>query len=229
MLIALNGRKRKQKEIQALNAVLEMQESERKRIAEDLHDELSPMLSAVKLKINSIRQMQSTDEIEQIVKETTTYVDSIIQDVRLVVRNLSPTNLSKYGLVQSIEDFKNTVEKNNRIKFDFMHEGLEKRFKESAEINIYRILSEMINNSVKHSNCDAIKLLIKVYKDKTSILYTDNGQKIQTEEKSHAGMGLRNITSRVNLFKGELHKKKDFSTGAFYQILFDNHILLANE
>jgi len=221
----LNLKRRKQKEIEALNAMIDMQEIERKRLADDMHDQIGPMLSAIKLKINAIRQMHEASEIRDVINETNSYIDVLIQDVRQVVRNLSPTNLEKQGLIQTIQDFKGVIEKNN-IRFEFAHEGIENSMKEKAKINIYRIVAELINNSIRHSHCTLIKLVMKVYEKKTIILYTDNGSGNQEEQMEDHGLGLKNIESRVASFRGQLFQKKDFTDGAFYQISFDNYILM---
>ena len=225
LLIILNAKKRKQKEIEALNAVIDMQEYERRRIAGDLHDQIGPMLSAIKLKINAIRQTMNIPEIEKTVKETEVYMNTLIQDIRQVVRNLSPTNLESRGLIQTIEDFKEIIEKGNHVKFEFKHEGMEKRLAEKAEMNLYRIIAELINNSLKHSGCTLIKLLIKMYEKKTVIIYTDNGVNRYIGKLDSPGMGIKNIESRVNSFKGYLDRDETFSQGAYYAITFDNIIL----
>ena len=221
----MNAKKRKKREFVALNAVIDMQEFERKRIAEDLHDQIGPILSAIKLKINSMRQTKNISEIESTVKETTSHLDTIIQDVRQVVRNLSPTKLNENGLIQTIEDFKNTIEEGHNIRFEFMHEGMDTRMREKAEINLYRIIAELINNSLKHSGCSLIKLMMKRYEKKTIIIYTDNGVNSGPGKMAKPGMGLKNIESRVNSFRGTLHSNKSFADGAYYSIAFENYIL----
>ena len=220
-VIVINVKIRKQKEIEKLNAMIEMQEQERSRIAEDMHDELGPMLSAIKLKLNSVKLLKSVPDVTVSLTETSADLDRVIQDVRNIVRNISPTNMSKYGLIQSIVDYKNTIERDDRISVEFLHEGMEGRLNENAEINIYRIISEMINNSLKHSNGSRIKIIMKMFRKKTSIVYVDDGSS-EENRFDFSGMGLKSIRARVNLLHGQLETAQDFSNGAFYQIVFDN-------
>jgi len=227
LFLVQNAKIRNQKQIESLNSVFEMQENERKRISMDLHDEIGPMLSAIKLRIYSIRQLRNQSEIENMVSEVAVHLDTLIQDVRQIIRNLSPTNLRKAGLIHTIETFKNAIECNNNIRFEFMHEGLEVPMNEKAELNIYRIVSEFINNSLRHSQCSLIKLIIKRYAEKTLILYSDNGNKKEKSIAINMGMGLQNIESRVNYFQGSIYRKPDFAEGAFYQISFDNRTLFS--
>lgn len=226
LVIVLNGKIRKQKEIQKLEAVLETQESERKRIAEDLHDEIGPMLSAIKLRMSSFTFSQTTQELETNIKETSTYLDIVIKNVRSIVRNLTPLTISNNGLIQSIEEFRDSIEKSNRATFSFVHLGIIGKWKTDAEAAIYRIVSEMINNSLRHSNCDHIDLVLRMYSKSFLLMYIDNGTisangKIQSE-----GNGLKNIASRVRLLNGEIISCEDFTKGAFYSITFENNKII---
>jgi signal transduction histidine kinase len=226
IVMVLNVRIRKQKEIEKLNAILETQENERKRIAEDMHDEIGPMLSAIKLQINSFLSLQTKEDLESNIKETSGYLNVIIQNVRNVVRNLSPANLSNHGLVKSIEDFRNIIEKDGHIRFNFMNEGIGSRWKETAEINIYRMVNEMINNSLKHSNCNEINLALRMYEKEFLVLYTDNGSIQEANAVNSSGMGVKNISSRANMMNGKVSTYRDFTRGAFYFITFENRNIL---
>ena len=224
-VLLINSRNRRLKKIEILNAMLVIQESERKRIAEDLHDDIGPMLAAIKLQINSYSSFTAEDLTKNI-KETSKHLDSMIHNIRRIVKNLSPTNLNRNGLISSIQDFGILIEREGKIHFKFIHDDLF-RLSEHAETNIYRIIYEMINNSLKHSNCDLISLSITRNKDSLVIIYTDNGNLPDTPNKGD-GIGVRNIEQRVRLLNGAISKSENFSEGAFYQITFNNKNLLAS-
>lgn len=219
-VIVLNVRLRKKKQIEKLEAVIATEENERKRIAEDMHDELGPMLSAIKLKVSMIKNLESDVEIEKIVSEIINHLDSTIQNVREIIRNLSPTNLTRYGLVKSLEEFGSLIEGNKKIKFQFTYEGMEERLKESAEISLYRILVEMIHNSIRHSDCTVIQLIMKMYCNQLMILYSDNGTKT-FEEGASRGMGISNIHNRVRMLSGVIYTREENETVNFYQIILN--------
>jgi signal transduction histidine kinase len=220
VVLILNVRIRKQKEIEKLNAVITTQEDERKRIAEDLHDEIGPMLSAIKLQINNFTI--DRDELDKSVKETSAHLDAVIQNIRGVVRNLSPSKLHSQGLIQSIEEFRTIIEKSNKIRFKLYHENINKSWNEQAEASVYRIIHELINNSIKHSNCSEINIALRVYEKVCLILYVDNGSaRLNGNSKEH-GSGLQNIQTRVAMMKGKLNTHRDFTDGAFYEIKIDN-------
>src|ERR1043165_9819500 len=109
VVLVLNVKIRKQKEIEKLNAAITTQENERKRIAEDLHDDIGPMLSAIKLQINSF-QTEPPEKLSSGVKQTSMHLDNVIQNIRSIVRNLSPAYMNRKGLIASIEDFEKLVE-----------------------------------------------------------------------------------------------------------------------
>jgi len=200
-------------------------QQERKRIADDLHDEIGPMLATLKLRVGSIKGILNQKERDTILDEIATDIDFLIHDIRKIIRNITPDKLQRYGLFRSIEDFRSLVQKNN-IHFDFRFEGVENNLKEEARINIYRIMMELINNSIKHSRCKIIKLFFKTYPDKTIIVYTDDGCQKELIGNSYSGMGLNSIRSRVDALKGRITFNKDFQNGAFCQILFENKTLL---
>ncbi|TAH39069.1 MAG: hypothetical protein EYC69_12805 [Bacteroidetes bacterium] len=217
VVVIANVRRRQKAELEKLHALIAAEDNERSRIAKDLHDDLGPLLSGIKLQINLLNGRSGPQQLEEVLNSTSEQLDSAIGNVRYVVRNLMPPGLEKYGLVKSISDFQNLVSKNENIKFEFKHSGIEKRFKGTVELTIFRIIHELINNSIKHSNCSLIKLDLILDDDWLKISYKDDGKSALTGDIS-PGMGLSNIESRVNLFNGKFKTPLDFSEGADYEI-----------
>lgn len=220
IVLLINSRNLRMKKIEILKAILNIQENERKRIAEDLHDDIGPMLSAIKLQINSFPNAKE-NELQLTVKQTSAHLDGVIQNIRGIVRNLSPVHMNPKGLIASIEDFETLVQRTGRIQFKFQKDESKIELNENAETNIYRIIHEMINNSLKHSNCTEINLSLITNKDEFQIEYKDNGHLGQSQAKGH-GMGLSNISHRVRLLNGKLIESDNFKDGAYYNITFQN-------
>ncbi len=212
-----NVRRRQKAELEKLHALIAAEDKERSRIAKDLHDDLGPLLSGIKLQINLLNGKSGSGQLEEVLSSTSQQLDSAIGNVRYVVRNLMPPGLEKFGLVKSISDFQNIVSKSENIKFEFQHSGIERRFKGTVELTIFRIIHELINNSIKHANCGIIKLDFVLNDEWLKISYKDNG-KSPIKNGASPGMGLSNIESRVNLFNGKLKAPLDFSEGAKYEI-----------
>jgi signal transduction histidine kinase len=219
-VLLINSRNRREKKIEILNAMLSIQENERKRIAEDLHDDIGPMLAAIKLQINSFGGSGAQD-LPSNIKLTSYHLDSVIQNIRNIIRNLSPTNMNRRGLIASIEDFETLVVRNSNINFHFHHDGMTTSLNKNAEINIYRIIHEMLNNSLKHSNCTVIDLSLLMNKENMQIEYKDNG-KLGTSQVKGNGMGLNNISHRVRLLNGKFIQCDSFKDGAYYHITLQN-------
>src|ERR1041384_7641328 len=93
-ILIINVKMRKQKEIEKLQAIIDTQENERKRIADDMHDEIGPLLSAIKLEINSYPAITLKENLENKIKSTSRHLDTVIENIRNTVRNLSYKNLS---------------------------------------------------------------------------------------------------------------------------------------
>jgi len=216
-VIFINIRQRKQKEIEKLNAIIETQESERLRISADMHDEIGPLLSAIKLQINAFGYATSKDNLAESISSVSNQLDLAISNIRVIVRDLA---FKKPGLLTYIEGFKNIVEAEGRMSFTLNHSNLKMEMTENAEANIYRIVSELINNSIKHSTGSQIILNINEDDRNLYIEYADNGTSNELT-KNNIGMGLKNIQNRVSSLNGNIVSCKDFSHGAKYKLSFD--------
>jgi len=211
---------RRKKEIETFNAVLQAQERERKRIAVDMHDEIGPLLSAVKLQIGAFGLIEDKTQLRRAIDETSREFDNAIREVRNAIANLAPTGLSRNGLLPTIRQFGNTIESKGNINFRISADELPGKMNEAAEINIYRIIQEMITNSLKHSNCTQIDVSLKLQNNLFLIAYRDNGTPKNNTTNPIAGMGIENIRSRTVFLGGKIKSAVDFSNGADYLLSF---------
>lgn len=173
--------------------IIRTQEAERSRLAQDLHDDLGGTLSALKGRIAN----------ESVQLETLGLIEKAINDLRIVSRNLLPIELEKEGLAQAIRYTIERLQKAIKIEFTYIVFGQEVRLPQEDELNLYRIVAELLNNVVKHA--DATKAVIQVvfHADYLHISVEDDGVGIKTEKKSW-GIGLKNISSRVEFLKARL-------------------------
>ncbi|MFZ7116734.1 MAG: sensor histidine kinase [Bacteroidota bacterium] len=218
-IMVKNYRIRQKAESDIKDAIINTQENEQNRIAEDLHDDIGPMLSAIKLQVSALVDAEK-DELNESLSTIDGYLNQAINSVRAVARNLSSQLILKFGLEQSLRDNISIVSSLKRvnINFDFKLKGY--KLHASQEINFYRILREMLNNSVKHSNCENIRIAL-IYNDQSILLsYTDDG-KTDSNGDSSKSMGQINIRNRVNLLNGVIKKfSDDFTVGANYEFVF---------
>lgn len=184
-----------------LNAVIASQEIERKRIGEDLHDEVGGTLSAIKLMLNAaIRKYSETEK--QAIIPAKQLIDQLIIDVRNVSHDLSPPGLAMFGLINSIEGFVSLIKDTGEVEIEVINEieTNEKLLNESEELALYRVITQLIANTLKHANATKIKLTFKLEAAELLITYQDNGigfdLAVVNEKK---GMGMQNIVSRLQM------------------------------
>jgi len=212
---------RRQSEL--LKAMIETQEKERNRIAIDMHDELGPLLSAVKLRVGGLRNSVKESSAE-VLSDTQQMLDEAIQQIRQIIRDLVPKNIDQKGLAGVLQDLKTYVETFTPIKVELEIQRLNERFSVPSEINIYRIVHEILNNSIKHSGAEKIKIQLVSENDHLNLLVDDNGKGFDPQ-KSSDGSGLKNIETRVKMSQGEYRLETSAQGGTRYFITFEKKYL----
>lgn len=210
--IIRNIEERKQLEQRIFDVMIEAEEKEKQRLASDIHDEVGPLLSGLKMYIEMLNEKSDKQEyikgkLQDLVKET-------ILNVREVSNNLSPNLLIHYGLVSAIKSFIKTQKEILNINFTT---NLEKeRFGIKMETVYYRILKELINNTLKHAKTNKVTIKLD-YKDNNLILiYEDKGIGMDSKKLSNykvKGLGLNNIDNRVKTIDGSYHIITDKNKG----------------
>ncbi len=185
-----------------IEAVIENEASERKRIARDLHDEIGPVLSAINHYFQAY--IDAREEDKKVI-QTKLYqvISGAIDEVSRISHNISPHVLETYGLNTALNDFIAPLKNSQRITVDFASDFSE-RFELNKELTIYRCITELLNNTMRHADATKITLDITC-KDKVLFTcYTDNGKGFDINGSKSEGMGLNNIRNRVETFGGKL-------------------------
>ena len=218
-----------------LETVLHSEESERRRIAQDLHDDIGTMLSLTKLSLNQLTKILYKDptrlfslpsdtsspnspRTELTLSKAQSLVEETIVHVRRITRDLVPTTLDQFGLVAAIEEFIQRMGESYALSVQFHCDGGDiPRQSPRVELALYRITQELVNNAIKHANCDEIVIDLRLNQGKIELQVTDNGKgfdpaAIQTSEQ--AGLGLRNIESRLSVINGSVNYHKPGPRGA---------------
>ncbi len=206
-----------------LKAVIETQERERMRIAFDMHDGLGPLLSAVKLNVGGLRKYVSYDGESSILSSEQT-IDHAIEEIRHIIRDLTPRNIDERGLISVLYDLKMQFEKLADIKINISLPQTIERFPLQFEISLYRIVQEILNNSIKHSHAQNIFLSLEDYHNKIEITVRDDGMGFERNAISE-GSGLKNIDARVKLNQGRYLLETAPSRGTLYFITFEKEHL----
>ncbi len=183
-------------EADILAAMIQGQETERNRVARDLHDRLGGTLAALKL---SLRRPEN-----KIAAEDLQIVDQAVQEVRDISHNLSTGVLEKYGLNDAIEQLRKTVERSGGVKFNvYLHSSIAK-LGQNITLELYRIVQELVSNTLKHANASEISIQTNMNKDVFNLIYEDNGKGFDPKFVK-SGIRLENIKSRINKIDGAIH------------------------
>jgi two-component system, NarL family, sensor kinase len=196
-----------QQQLTATEAVLKGEERERTRLAKDLHDGLGGMLSGIKYSFNNMKgNLVMTPENTQAFERSMDMLDSSIKEMRRVAHNMMPEALVKFGLDTALQDFCSEINQSGALKINYQSIGLENAaIDQTIAITIYRIVQELINNTMKHAA--AKKAIVQVTKSNGLLTVTveDDGKGLNPEILSSAkGIGWTNIQSRVDFLKGKL-------------------------
>lgn len=205
--LELNETKAKQQEEILLNTI-SAQEKERKRIARDLHDEVGAMLSVVKLNVGRIEKKSEESIAKELAAETKTYIDEVITQVRRISRALLPPSLDKLGLFFALEELSNWVNKADQLKIVCWKSGEQFRFDNKKELAVFRIVQELLNNAIKHSEATNIYINTRFSPNNNLMIsITDNGKGFNLEEKVNTGLGLKNLESRTQIIGARFKMK----------------------
>lgn len=218
---ALEDSIRKQ-ETKALDALMEGQDQERRRIAEDLHDRLGGLLSTVRLYYNRSNERldAAMDQTQQLKSRVATLLDQAIQEVRRVSHDLASGTLDQFGLEAAVRELRDSIQETGQMNVVLYTEGLESGLHKSYEVMIYRMVQELITNAIRHA--DATQIVVQLYRDEDglSISVEDNGKGFDPtllKEKTD-GMGLQNVRNRTERLKGHFEVDAQNGMGASIQI-----------
>jgi two-component system NarL family sensor kinase len=195
----------KERQLVATKSVLKGEESERSRMARDLHDGLGGLLSGVKINLSSMKGNSIiTSENAQAFDHAIKLLDTSISELRRVAHNLMPETLNHYGLKTALNDFVGEMSKNPATELTFNFFGADIRFESQLELTAYRIAQELVNNALKHSGAKKIDLQLIADLDRICIQVVDNGKGFDANSKSGDGKGLVSIRDRVTANNGRI-------------------------
>lgn len=185
-------------------AVIQAEETERRRIAAELHDGVGQLMSAARMNLEAVMEdMKPLSEEKQIkLDRVLGLVDESCSEVRAVSHSMMPNALLKKGLSSALGDFIQKIDQ-KVLKIQLHIEGLEERLMPETESVLYRIIQECITNVIKHSQANRLDLSLLRNKEGIDITIEDNGKGFDTKKKS-AGIGLQNIQARIAFLKGSI-------------------------
>jgi signal transduction histidine kinase len=177
-----------------LHAIIEATEAEKKRIGMDLHDEIGTVLASLRFQIEKPTDgMQAREDAIDSYKKI---IDQVICKVREVTHNLAPLLEGPYGLADRIMELSDSLHETGQLLLRVTCPPLY-NFPTSRIVLIYRILLELVHNTLKHSGAKTATLQVNALPSLLAITYEDDGINHQTDLDIRKGTGLRNIESRL--------------------------------
>ena len=185
-------------------SIIEAQENERKRIAQDLHDDVSSKLIALSLNIHLLKSKKTPDSDKEAIFSTLESINATaIETSRKIAHNLYPPILEKFGLNEAIQEIVEEFNTSKQINIKYKSEVDLSNLEKDNQLHIFRIMQELINNSIKHGKASEINILFKNENNYNVISYQDNGVGLIKEKfNKNKGLGFINIESRINAING---------------------------
>jgi len=187
-----------------LQAVIENQEAERKRIAYDLHDEIGALLSTSRLYFNQLSPGRAEEQLEAVSAKINFLFDDMMTNIRRISHDLRPVILENMGLVEAIEDVSYKL-MDAGVTLNFAHCLTFKMTRES-ELMLYRVFQELVTNTLKHAHASRIDFSLEVKADHLCFDYRDNGVGF-TPSTTTGGLGLKSIDSRLSLLGASMQRE----------------------
>jgi len=212
-VIKIDGQKK------ILQATIETQERERKRIAQDLHDAISAKLNVVSLHVNmlldgSLDSSEQRDALSKVLGVTTVVLDSS----RQIAHNLLPPILENFGLVAALEEL---LEEFGATKKVVVQQEIKyvNSLTKNEELHLFRVIQELLNNSIRHGKAAKVSLKLIDTVDSMELVYTDDGKGFLVKKALlECGLGLTNVKSRVAILNGDLNINSQLGNGAIFTI-----------
>jgi signal transduction histidine kinase len=195
-----------EKKLLSLTSILQGQEEERSRMAKDLHDGLGGMLSGIKLNLSAMKGNLVIQENDvRLFSKSISQLDDAITEMRRIAHNMMPEALLKFGLVEALQDYCDSINESKAVRMKFTALGINEKLTQSTEVTLYRIIQELVNNSLKHAAAKNIFIQLNKHPKGISLSVEDDGKGFNAAEAiNKKGAGLQNVQTRVDYLKGTM-------------------------
>ncbi len=216
----------RQQQVVSLQSMINGQETERTRIAKDLHDGLGGLFSTIKMHYSTLQNDTPQLTGNPLYKKTQELISNASEELRRVAHNMMPEVLLKVGLPEALRDMSNNISSGKILSVSFQSYGMEQRLSPATEIMLYRIVQELMNNIIKHSSATTALIQFNRNSNRLSLTIEDNGNGFDTAEAAQKqSMGITTIRNRVEYLNGELSidSQKNIGTTVMIDILLNEN------
>ncbi|MDB5277291.1 MAG: hypothetical protein JWR61_2246 [Ferruginibacter sp.] len=217
LLTACDITYQKKAENLVIRAIIDTQETERRRLAKDLHDSLTQQLSAIKFYIASIVKSVKSPREKYILLKSNDALTTVISDMRNICFNLMPKTLEEFGLLQAVKEFCNHFLYQKKANFIIEQTSSLPELSRELAVDLYRVVQEFITNAINHGSANKISIRFSYLNGILKILLEDNGKGFNIHQ-SGGGMGLQKVQSRIKSHKGALNMISTIGKGTCFKI-----------
>lgn len=205
-------------EIESVNALLKGQNSERRRISQELHDRLGSILFTAKLYHGNIETQMKALIVENNIgfEKLTELLDDAVLEVRRISHDLYSGSLANFGYTAALRQLITALKDANGLKINLNAESDVENQKQEIQHELYAITQELLSNTLKHAKATVVDIEIRI-EDELIFHYQDNGNGFNSK-RSFTGIGLKNIENRVHKLNGKLTVESNAHKGTFYFI-----------
>ncbi|MEM8908980.1 MAG: ATP-binding protein [Bacteroidota bacterium] len=189
-----------------LHSTIVTQEKERRRIAKDLHDDIGSKLNVINLNLHRLQKHSKDDTIQSIVGDVKALLGNTIHTTRRISHDLLPPTLEDFGLRVALQELCDELTRSGEVEVLLKSPKSDHRpEKRLVELNLFRVIQELISNSIRHGAAETIEVHLEVHKECVKINYEDNGKGFNTAMLAEKkGLGINNIESRLNMISGTI-------------------------
>ena len=209
--------------VTSVQAILEGQENERRRIGREIHDGLGPLVSYVRFSFDSLVEQINSHKFppSELLRNISETIDIVSEDLRSLSHRLVPRILDEFGLYSAFNNLISKLNESKKVSIEFYTNiKSESRFDDEIELNIYRCAQEVINNAIKYAKANHILVQIIQHKQSIILMVEDDGVGFVRSllERNHQGIGLTNVETRVKLLEGEFNLDSEIGRGTVVSI-----------
>ncbi len=210
-----------QKEL--LENTVKTQESERERIAKELHDDVGSQLSVIHLNLHVLKEKVEKDqELHQVLDHIEQSLKKSTERTRTISHDLMPSILQKFGFLDAVNELVNSINLAQVLDVDIENESSLKISDKFKLLHLYRIIQELLNNTLKYANASKVKIVFTEIGEQIEMIYTDNGVGFDPSKHSE-GLGLGNVNTRIRLLDGTIDWSSEKGDGVKITSKFPNH------
>lgn len=195
-----------EKQLTATESILKGQEAERSRLARDLHDGLGVLLSGIKFTLHSMTgNVVLSEQNANIFTRALAQLDTAINEMRRVAHSMMPEALFKFGLVDALSDYCEGISQSGKLKVHFQAYQINERLEQSVEVMIFRIVQELLNNTLKHAQATDAFVQLSKFENTLTLSIEDNGRGFNINDLQQSkGIGIKNVENRVAYLNGKM-------------------------